>query len=274
MLRGAYFPAHEDNRMKFEGDVEGARFRFFQQRPPALVRLLRQRYEWMNPYLVGRKNVIELGSGAGLSREFLACESLILTDVVKRPWIDMTVDALDLPFEDNSLDAIICSHIIHHLYSPKKFFDIAYSKLKADGIILIQEINTSLMMRVLLRLMRHEGWSYDVDVFDENTVANDPKDPWSANCAIPELLFRDEGEFIRRISGFRFCFNRPNECLLFPFSGGVIAKTTTVNLPEKILDLVERLDALLVSISAGIFALGRSVVLEKVSKPEVNGKRV
>ena len=35
-------------------------------------------------------------------------------------------------------------------------------------------------MRFLLRLMRHEGYSYDVNVFDENCVCNDPADPWSA----------------------------------------------------------------------------------------------
>src|SRR4051812_34905436 len=94
----------------------------------------------------------------------------------------------------------------------QKFFAGARSKLKPYGMILIQEINTSLMMRALLRVMRHEGWSYEVDVFDETAVANDPKDPWSANCAIPQMLFDDERRFLANVPGFRIELNQPNEC--------------------------------------------------------------
>jgi len=40
----------------------------------------------------------------------------------------------------------------------------------------IQDLETSLFMRLMLYAMRHEGWSYNIDVFDENAVTNDPKD--------------------------------------------------------------------------------------------------
>ena len=63
-------------------------------------------------------------------------------------------------------------------------------------------VNTALTMRLLLWMMRHEGWSYDIDVFDENAVTNDPEDPWSANCAIPELLFQSSTEFESKVPGY------------------------------------------------------------------------
>jgi hypothetical protein len=154
--------------------------------------------------------------------------------------------------------------MIHHLANPKKFFNIVHSKLKVGGVLLIQDLNTSLVMRALLRLMRHEGWSYDIDVFDDSVVANDPRDPWSANCAIPELLFEDEQKFASSVPGFRFLRNSLNECMLFPLSGGVIAKSPTIQLPTSVLKVVNGLDRFLVRTGPGIFALGRSVVLEKI----------
>jgi hypothetical protein len=62
-------------------------------------------------------------------------------------------------------------------------------KLKPGGRIIIQDIYTSTIMKVALRVMRHEGWSEEVNVFDRAAVCNDPDDPWSANCSIPKLLF-------------------------------------------------------------------------------------
>ena len=130
----------------------------------------------------------------------------------------MEVDAMAPPFEDESLDVVICSHMIHHIAKPVVFFENIHKKIKPSGYIIIQEINTSLMMRILLRLMRHEGWSYDVDVFDRNQVTNNPNDPWSANCAIPELLFENEGAFEEKIDGFKIVVNEVNEGMIFPLS--------------------------------------------------------
>ena len=265
MLRGTYFPRHEENRMLHEGDVEAARERFYRERPIGVIYLLRQRYSWMNEYLVGRKAVVEIGAGAGLSKEFLDFPSMILSDVVKRPWIDIVVDALNPPFESDSLDAVICSHMIHHLASPAQFFSVVRSKLKMGGLLLIQDLHTSLMLRALLRIMRHEGWSYDINVFDEATIANDPVDPWSANCAIPELLFSNEQAFESKIPGFRFLKNELNESLLFPLSGGVVANTRIIQFPPIIYKLVQAVDRFLVYIFPDIFAVGRSVVLEKIA---------
>lgn len=265
MLRGTYFPRHEDNRMEHEGDIEAARERFLKERPAGLTCLLRQRYSWMNEYLSGRNAVLELGAGAGFSKEFIDCQTIILSDVVKRPWIDIVIDAHDLPFADESLDAIICSHMVHHLAKPTTFLAHVRKKLKPHGVLIIQDLHTSLMLRVLLRLMRHEGWSYDVNVFDESTIANDPTDPWSANCAIPELLFGNMQKFIEEISGFRFVKNQLNESMLFPLSGGVIARTRTIQFPTNFYRVVQVIDRILVRLFPNIFAVGRSVVLEKIA---------
>ena len=80
--------------------------------------------------------------------------------------------------------------MIHHVPKPTVFLKSLEKKLVPGGLILIQEINTSFFMRVILYLMRHEGYSYKRDVFDETNVAYDPSDTWSANCAITEMIFK------------------------------------------------------------------------------------
>lgn len=260
LLRGPYFPSADENKMMAEGDVEGARKRFLSRRFRNLDALLRQRYSWMNDWIKPGDVTIEIGSGAGFS-EFFLKQRPIMTDTVRRGWIDLEVDALAMNFEDQSVDCIIASHTIHHFSNPSRFFDECERVLRPSGRVIIQEINTSLAMRALLRVMRHEGWSYDVDIWDRQLVANDPRDPWSANCAIPELLFADSNAFEAKFPRFRVVKNDLNECLLFPLSGGVIAKTRMPEFPPSILRLVAIADRVLVRVFPRLFAVGRSVVL-------------
>jgi hypothetical protein len=112
--------------------------------------------------------------------------------------------------------------------------------------------------------MRHEGWSYQIDIFDENQVANDPKDPWSANCAIPELLFEQTDKFHKKFPSFKIIKNEKNEGFIFPLSGGVIAKTKLPEFPTWFLKVVYSIDKLLIKLFPNIFALGRSVVIKNI----------
>jgi len=79
--------------------------------------------------------------------------------------------------------------------------------------------------------MRHEGWSNDVDVFDAKSITKNPKDPWSANCSIPELLFSSGDMFHSSFTMFKIVKNELCEFFIFLISGGVTAKTKTINLP-------------------------------------------
>lgn len=262
LLSKPYNPRHEENRMSSEGSTEYARKNFKKTRFRNLDHLLKSRYSWMNDFIRPGALVVEIGAGAGFSPLYLK-ERPLLTDAVKNEWIDEIADATDMVFEDSSIDVLIASHTIHHFYSPFKFLRECERVLKPGGYLLVQEINTSLMMRVLLRLMRHEGWSYDVDVFDEAAIVNDPNDLWSANCAVPELLFEDKGSFERVFTRLELQQSKLNECLIFPLSGGVISKTKVPELPQPVLTAISKLDALLIFLFPSIFALGRSAVVKK-----------
>jgi len=263
LLRGPFTPDHKSNRMHNEGDVIGAREYFIKHHPSNLAHLLHQRFSWMNEYIPEGTRAIELGSGAGFSQMFIK-QPIIMSDVEPRPWVNQVVNALDLDFPDDSFDVVICSHMIHHLAKPLQFFERVSRILKPGGRLLINEINTALLMRLLLRIMNHEGWSYKADVFDPNAIANDPADPWSANCAIPQLLFDDLATFEVKVPCFRVERHEMSECFVFPLSGGVIAKTRTINLPEPVLRAVDVLDGILIKLMPAVFPMARRVVLRRV----------
>ncbi len=248
--------------MASEGAVALTRERFLGRRFRNLDVLLRLRYEWMNQYLQDGQTIVEIGAGAGFSPLYLKVKPT-LTDAMDSPWLDKTLDATNMALEPGSVDVLIASHNIHHFYSPYKFFEECTRILRPGGVLLVQELNTSLLMRALLRIMRHEGWSYHVDVFDRAAIVNDMNDPWSANCAVPEMLFANPDRFHDCIPQLAIERNELCECLLFPLSGGVIAKAPVPELPLFLLNLILRLDRLLVSLAPDLFALGRRVVIRK-----------
>jgi len=253
--------------MNVKGGLKTARRLFYEKRPSNLHYLLQKRYSWMNKYCQGKEVVIEMGSGPAFSREYISHPLLKTTDYKIHPWIDLQVDALRTGFSNESVDVVISTHVIHPLAGPVVFFLEMHRILKPGGYLLVQEIEVGLLMRMLLRLMRHEGWSFEARVFDETSLCNDPKSPWSANCAIPHLLFKGSEEFEKKVAGFRMLKNEFCECLTLVLSGGVVAKRPTINLPRLVLRLMDVIDSLLITISPSIFALGRRVVLQKAGQP-------
>ena len=253
------------NKMKHEGDIVRARNNFLNKRFRNLDFLLKKRFSWMNEYIeMVNGAILEIGCGAAFSSLYIERE-IIHSDYEKTDWMDMQVDALNMDIEDESIGAIIASHNIHHFSNPFKFFKEVERVLKPSGLLIIQEVNTSLCMRLLLKFMRHEGWSYEIDPFSKDLDANDPNNPWSANCSIPEMLFDDSAKFENIFSRLQIIKNKKNEFLIFPLSGGVIAKIDFPELPNIILNLAHLVDRVLVRLFPNIFAMGMSVVIKKIA---------
>jgi SAM-dependent methyltransferase len=252
--------------MKREGDVEAARRDFLTHRLSNLNFLLQKRFSWMNPYIVGKERVIELGAGAGFSKFYLANTNLLVTDIVNHDWVDQQVDALNLPFSDESVDVFICSLMFHHIAKPIEFLENLSNALKPGGYILLNEVHPSFMHKFMMKLMRHEGWSYEVDVWNRSQVINNPEDPWSANCAVAALIFDQPERFHQEVSNLRIIHDKYVEFFIFLLSGGVTAKTFTIPLPYWALKTLDLLDRLLCRSAPGIFALTREIVLKKESE--------
>ena len=249
--------------MSQEGDVARARADFLERGNRNLHVLLKQRLDWMNNYIRSDEIVVELGCGAGLTEFFVTSGRLLSTDVHPYPWAAACIDALHLPLAPGSVDVFICVNMIHHLAAPTTFLDSMITCLRPGGRLLIQEPNPSFMLLLALRIMRHEGWSFDVDVFDPEVAANDVSDPWSGNNAISQLLFGDRERFRQRFPELHLVFDRYSEFLLFPLSGGVTAKAAVPELPAVVLRAVAAVDRRLCRWFPATFAMARSMAFEK-----------
>jgi SAM-dependent methyltransferase len=256
--------SHQENRMNHEGDTLRARTNFFNNVSKNLYFLLENRFIWMNRFIKKNDKGIEVGAGTGVSKEFIKSEFFKTTDYANNEWLDVKmIDALNTEFESESLDFIISSNMIHHVPYPILFFEEMNRILKPGGKLIIQEINCSASMRFLLKLMRHEGYDFTINVFDRKLICTDPEDLWSANCAIPNLLFDNLEDFSNKISGFKVIHTGFSEFLLFINSGGVISKTKYIPLPISILKIIKLIDNILINISPSFFALQRQIVLIK-----------
>jgi SAM-dependent methyltransferase len=262
-LSNSFMPEYGKSAMKNVGDVASSRNNFFIQKPVNLTYLLNKRYSWMNNYIQPHHKGIELGSGAGFSKEFIKNKNFEITDFANFEWLDKKmVDAMNLSYEDESLDYIIESNMIHHLSKPSLFFKETNRVLKKGGVLLIQDVWGSLLLRLLCKTMKTEGYSYNVDVFNPDEECCDPENLWAGNNVIPNLLFDDLQKFE---NAFPFTIERfkHSEFMIFPVSGGVTSKVYMPDFPGWLLKFIDWVDDIFITIGKDVFSLQVQIVLRR-----------
>lgn len=264
LLTKTFNPTHADNKMKQEGDVAKAREYFIRNKNKNLAFLLDKRYSWMNDYITNNDLGIEVGAGCGFSKFFIKNKNLLTTDYANHSWLDAAnINALELPYPNESKDYIIAGNMIHHIPYPLLFFKEMARVLKPGGVLIIQELYGSYLMRLILKLMRHEGYDYTVNVWNEKEVCTNPNDLWAANCVIPNLLFDNTQVFQNNVPQFKIIKKVHTEFFVFLNSGGVIAKTGYLPLPKFALKFLWKLDSILSKVLPSIFSSQVQLVLKK-----------
>lgn len=78
-----------------------------------------------------KSKLIKLDIGCGKNKK----EGFIGIDIDPKSGADIIASALDLPFEDSSVDEISCSHLVEHFHpnEAQNFFDEIYRVLKNGG---------------------------------------------------------------------------------------------------------------------------------------------
>ncbi|HVV52321.1 MAG TPA: methyltransferase domain-containing protein [Polyangia bacterium] len=128
---------------------------------------------------------VELGSGPGFARRFIP--DLELSDIVRAPWHDRELSAEALPFGDGALGALVLFDVLHHLPRPRRFFEEASRALAAGGRIVMCEPYVSPLSFPVYKLFHEEPLALGVDPLAP--AAEDDRDPFDSNQAIPTLLF-------------------------------------------------------------------------------------
>jgi len=129
---------------------------------------------------------IELGSGPGFARGFIP--ALELTDVVAAPWHDRELSADALGSADGSVGALVLFDVLHHLSSPRRFFDEAVRVLRPSGRIVLCEPLISPLSYPVYKFLHEEPLAMGVDPLAP-AATGDARDPFDSNQAIPSLLF-------------------------------------------------------------------------------------
>lgn len=249
----------------FENEV---RHKIFKTNDKNLNYLLHKRFYWMKKYFKKKDQIIiELGSGSGCIKKILNDKKILLTDIIKYPWIDKKIDMTKVNLEKkykNKVDIFIINHALHHSSNPAKCLKKLYKYLKKNGCILINEPETSFFLKLIQIITRDEGWSYKKNIFKVNKKETpEDKDPWFSNTATAELLFRDKIKFKNYFPEYDILKNELSEFLIFINSGGVNSNVFKISLNYPLLKILDLVDWVLIKIFPRVFALNRSVVLKK-----------
>ncbi len=254
-----------ENRMKSIANTTIARELYYSSKSKNVKYLLEKRFSWMNKFIGENDIGIEVGSGAGFSKEFIKNKNFKLTDLGEDNHLDFkNIDAQDTKFEDESFNYVIASNMIHHIPYPIKFFKEMNRILKKNGKLIIFESYCSLIFQLATIIMKHEGFDFTLDVWDEENPKSDEKNAWHGNIAVPHLIFDDKNKFQENLGQyFKIDYEMLTECLIFLNSGGVTSKTKYIPMNIFFLDVLNYLDKILVKLFPKIFCMGRRIVLIK-----------
>ena len=64
--------------------------------------------------------------------------------------------------------------------------------------------------------MKHEGFDFTVNVWNENEANSDEHNAWHGNIAVPHLIFDDKKEFNNNLGKiFKIDYEKLSECFIF-----------------------------------------------------------
>ena len=184
LLKKVKFP-NKENRMKSIANTKIAREMYYSSESKNVRFLLSKRFSWMNNFINENDVGIEVGSGAGFSKDFIKNQNFKLTDLGEDEHLDFkNIDAQKTGFENESFDYVIASNMIHHIPFPIKFFKEMNRILKKSGRLIIFESYCSIFFQIATILMKHEGFDFTLDVWDEKNPKSDEKNAWHGNITV------------------------------------------------------------------------------------------
>jgi SAM-dependent methyltransferase len=133
--------------------------------------------------------ILELGSGGSYLKDL---EPTIITSDVVANVADRVIDARHLPFAGNSVQALLLTHVLHHIPDVEIFFKEAERVLVPGGVISMIEVAHTPFARFFFKHFHHEPYRDDCRdwAFAQNDAMMD------SNQALSWMVFvRDRVEF-------------------------------------------------------------------------------
>jgi SAM-dependent methyltransferase len=166
------------------------------------------------PTVPGR--VLELGSGPGFMSDYIP--DLITSDYLRIPDISLVLDAHEMPFAHDSLRAIVMTDVLHHLCSPRLFFNEAARCIERGGRIIMIEPWTTTWSSIVYSKLHHEP--FDPETREWSFPSKGPLS--GANGALPWILFsRDFALFRQEFPQLQLKTLKPIMPFSYLLSGGL-----------------------------------------------------
>ena len=99
--------------------------------------------------------LVELGSGGSYLKDL---EPAVITSDVSPDIAERVVDARKLPFQDESIRALLLTHVFHHIPDVDAFFREAQRTLVPGGVISMIEVAHTPFARFFFKNFHHEPY--------------------------------------------------------------------------------------------------------------------
>jgi SAM-dependent methyltransferase len=205
--------------------------------------------------------VVELGSGGGFYKEVRP--SVIASDIMPLPHIDINFSGIKRPFKNESLDALVMFDVLHHIPDARSFFQESRRCLRPGGRMIMIEPANTLWSRFIYQYFHHETF--------------DPQGDWSfpchgplssANVAIPWILFsRDRQQFEQEFPELKIKTFKNHTPFRYVLSGGL---SYCQFLPSFLYSFVVICEQCLTPFN-NLLGMFLTIVLEKQEEPLTHG---
>ena len=199
------------------------------------------------------ETIIELGSGGGFLKEIMP--NVKTSDILELPGNDLTFDALNMPFENESVGAFLMVDVFHHVPDGFKFLKEMQRTLIPGGKIIMNEPWNSGWGRIIYKNFHHETFN--------------PRGDWTipssgpmsdANGALPWIVFeRDIKKFVTHFPDLKVKIVKPHTPLRYLLSGGVSMRSLV---PQNSFRLITAIEKLLSPITRW-FSMFATIIIEK-----------
>lgn len=185
-------------------------------------------------YLCANGQVLEIGSGGGFIKTIFP--EVITSDIRPLGAVDLVVNAENLPFKDQELDAIFAVFTLHHIPDVTLFLAEARRVLKPGGGIVCIETYWSPFAKWLYKKVHPEP-------FDEHASTwlvqgNTPMT--SSNQALSYILLkRDRAQFEALFPEFELVYRKRFGFIRYMLTGGIWLKPKLPNFAFPFLKLFE-----------------------------------
>jgi SAM-dependent methyltransferase len=136
---------------------------------------------------------LEVGAGPGFLREYARQRrpdiAWIAVDVIPAPWNDLAADALGLPLRAGTVGSVVGLDLVHHLASPRRFFQEAARVLRPGGHIAVVEPWVTPLSFPIYRWLHEEGC----------TLGLNPWDPFHLKEGETKVAFQGDAAVVRRL---------------------------------------------------------------------------